>query len=69
VSVLVGRVATQRPCRAGRGFSCWPEIDGGSLALFALDAVWVAALCFVQARSKPTDATERTPIFAEVPSR
>jgi len=73
VCVLVGRIATQGPCRPGR-FSCWPEIDGGSLALFALDAAWIAALCFVQAaRSRPTDAPERPPVdrpdLADAPSR
>jgi hypothetical protein len=70
VCVLVGRVATQRPCRPGRQFSCWPEIDGGSLALFALDAAWVAALCFVQAaRSQPTEAAEPRPDIAAAASR
>jgi hypothetical protein len=70
VSVLVGRVATQRPCRPGRQFSCWPEIDGGSLVLFALDAAWVAALCFVQAaRAQPAEAAEPRPDIAAAPSR
>ena len=73
VSVLLGRVASQRPCHPGGRFSCLPDIDGGSLALFALDAAWVAALCFVQAtRLQPTDALERLPgrpDVAHVPSR
>lgn len=74
VSVLAGRVASQRPCHPGGRFTCSPDIDGGSLALFALDAAWVAALCFVQAaRSEPTDAADRPPVgrpdLADVPSR
>jgi hypothetical protein len=61
LSVLAARAASQRLCR-GR-ISCLPEADGGSLALFVLDAAWVAGLCFVQAvQSKPTDTTERDPV-------
>jgi len=68
LSVLAGRVGAQRTCSARRA-SCLPEIDGGSLALFALDAAWVAAVCFIQAaRSKPANAIERTPIVADSPS-
>lgn len=71
--LLAGRVASQRLCGSNRHY-CLPEIDGGSLALFALDAAWVAALCFVQAaRSQPTDAGERAPVgrrdMADAPSR
>ena len=73
VSVLAGRIASQRLCGGDR-HNCLPEIDGGSLALFALDASWVAALCFVQAgRSQSADATGRTPVgrpdLADAPSR
>jgi hypothetical protein len=73
VSVLAGRVASQRLCGGDRHF-CLPEIDGGSLTLLAIDAAWVAALCFVQAaQSQPTDAAEHTPVgrpdLADAPSR
>jgi len=71
-SVLAGRAASQQVCGGDR-HSCLPEIDGGSLALFALDAAWVAALCFVQAaRSQPSEAVEHTPVgrpdLADAPS-
>jgi hypothetical protein len=54
--------------------ACSPDIDAGTLALFAIDAAWVAALCCVQAaRSRPTDASEYPPVgrpdLADVPSR
>ncbi len=40
-----------------------PDVDSGSVALFALDATWVAPVCLIQAvLSKPTDATERPPV-------
>ena len=62
VSVLAGRIASQRLC-GGNRHNCLPEVDGGSLVLFALDAAWVAAMCFVQAaRSRPTDTAEHTPV-------
>jgi len=72
-SGLAGRVASQRLC-GGNRHTCLPEIDGGSLALFALDAVWIAALCFIQAAgSQPTDAAGRAtvdrPDLADAPSR
>jgi hypothetical protein len=42
---------------AGVSRAC--EVNGGSLALFALDAAWVAALCLIQsARSRLPDAIE-----------
>ena len=37
VCVLAAHLASRRPCRGGR-VSCLPEVNGGSLALFALDA-------------------------------
>ena len=66
VTILVGFLAawaaSQQACSGLRDKRCLPEVDGGSLALFAADAAWVAALCFIQAaRSKPTDTTERAP--------
>jgi hypothetical protein len=58
VCVLAAHLASRRLCRGGR-VSCLPEVNGGSLALFALDAAWVAALCFIQAaRSRLPDAIE-----------
>ncbi len=53
VTILVGFLAawaaSQQACSGLRDMTCMPEVDGGSLALFVLDAVWVAALCYVQA--------------------
>ncbi len=67
LSVLAARVASQRLCR-GR-VSCLPEADAGSLALFALDAAWVAGLCFIQAaRSDQLDAIEHAPDVADAPA-
>ncbi len=50
-----------------------PDVDSESVALFALDAAWVAALCFIQAAlSKPTEAIEHAPVgrpdVADAPS-
>jgi hypothetical protein len=72
--VLAGRVESQRPCRPGWRYPCLPDVDSASLALFALDAAWIAALCFIQvARSDPTDATDQptagTRDVAGTPSR
>ncbi len=52
---------------------CMPDVDSESVALFALDAAWVAALCFIQAAlSKPTEAIEHAPVgrpdVADAPS-
>jgi len=35
-------------CRSYRA-GCFPHVDGWAIALFALDAAWVAFLCFFQA--------------------
>jgi hypothetical protein len=44
--VLAEKVEAQR---CGGSISCMRDFDDGSLALFALDVIWVAALCFIQA--------------------
>ena len=44
--VLAGWIESGRVC--GRS-SCLPDVDAGALTLFALDAGWIAALCFIQA--------------------
>jgi hypothetical protein len=72
-SVLAGRVASQRLCGGSR-HTCLPEIDGGFITLFALDAAWIAALCFIQAAgSQPSDAAGRAPVgrpdLADAPAR
>jgi hypothetical protein len=46
VCVIAGWIESGRVC--GRN-SCLPDVDAGALALFALDAGWIAALCFIQA--------------------
>jgi hypothetical protein len=74
LSVRAGRAESQRPCRPGWRVPCLPDVDSGSLALFALDAAWVAALCFIEAaRAKPTRAIEPAPAsrpdVADAPSR
>ena len=44
--VLAGWIESGRVC--GRT-SCLPDVDVGALALFAIDAGWIAALCFIKA--------------------
>lgn len=46
VCVLAGWIGSGQVC--GRN-SCLPDVDVGALTLFALDAGWIAALCFIQA--------------------
>jgi hypothetical protein len=48
VGVVGGWAAYSQACD-GLERSCLPEVDTGSLALFGLNAAWVAALCFIQA--------------------
>jgi|1186.fasta_scaffold35186_2 hypothetical protein len=48
VGVVAGWAAYSQECD-GLQKRCLPEVSAGSLALFALDAAWVAALCFIQA--------------------
>jgi hypothetical protein len=72
--VLAGWIESHRPCRPRWVNPCLPDVDGGSFALFVLDAAWVAAVCFIQAAlSKPTDAIEHVPVgrpdVADAPSR
>ena len=72
--VFAGWIELHRPCRHRWRNPCLPDVDSGSLALFALDAAWVAAVCFIQAAlSKPTDATELAPVarpdVTDAPSR
>jgi hypothetical protein len=74
LTVLAGRLVSERPHRPRWRYSRFPDIDGGSLALFAIDAAWVAAMCFIQAAlSKPTDGIEHAPVgrpdVADAPSR
>jgi hypothetical protein len=61
--VLAGWIESGRVC--GRR-SCLPDVDVGALTLFALDAAWIAALCFIQAAqsnraSSPTVGAHETP--------
>jgi hypothetical protein len=56
VCVLAGWIESGRVC--GRN-SCLPDVDVGALALFALDAGWIAALCFFQA-ARSNRASSRT---------
>jgi hypothetical protein len=61
--VFAGWIESGRVC--GRR-SCLPDVDVGALTLFALDAAWIAALCFIQAAqsrraSSPTVAAHETP--------
>src|SRR4051794_31147207 len=59
VGVVSGWAAYSQVCDAYRDTRCLADIDAGSLALFALDAAWVAGLCFIQAaRLKLPDAIE-----------
>lgn len=44
--VLAEQIEAQQRCGA---ISCIRDFDDGSLVLFALDVMWVAALCFIQA--------------------
>lgn len=54
--VILGK-ASFRPCRVHALFTCLREVNVGTLLThFALDAAWVAALCFIQAaQSKPAE--------------
>jgi len=59
VGVVAGWAAYSQVCDAYRHTRCLADVDAGSLALFALDAAWIAALCFIQApRLKLPDAIE-----------
>ena len=53
VTILVGLFvawsASTQACSGYRDKKCSPEVTLGGLALFVLDAAWVAALCFIQA--------------------
>ena len=49
VGVVAGWAAYLQACDGYGQKRCFAEVDAGSLALFALDAAWVAALCFIQA--------------------
>ena len=49
VGVVAGWTAYSQACGAYRYTRCLTDVDAGSLALFALDAAWVAGLCFIQA--------------------
>ena len=46
---LLQRLPPLQACGAYRYTRCLTDVDAGSLALFALDAAWVAGLCFIQA--------------------
>src|SRR3954467_2885502 len=60
VGVVAGWAAYSQVCDAYRHTRCLADVDAGSLALFALDAAWIAALCFIQApRLKLPDEIER----------
>ena len=71
--VLAGWIESNRPCRPRWVDPCMPDVDSGSLALFALDAAWVAAVCFIQAAlpKPPTRSSTRVgrPDVADAPSR
>jgi hypothetical protein len=61
--VLAGWIESGRVCPRR---SCLPDVDGRALTLFALDAAWIAALCFIQAArsrraSSPTVGAHETP--------
>ncbi len=49
IGVATGWAAYSQACDGYWEKRCLPEVGTESLALFALDAVWVAALCFIQA--------------------
>jgi hypothetical protein len=49
IGVAAGWAAYSLTCDGYWDKGCLPEVGAGSLALFALDAAWVAALCFIQA--------------------
>ena len=49
IGVATGWAAYSLACDGYWEKRCLPEVDTASLALFALDAAWVAALCFIQA--------------------
>lgn len=69
--VLLGK-ASFRPCRVHALFTCLREVNVGTLLThFALDAAWVAALCFIQSvRPKPVQrAPVDEPEAASSPSR
>ena len=67
VSVVAGSVWSGRPCHPPGRRPCLPHVDGGSLALFAIDAAWVAALCFIQAaRSRSSVDVARSAVDARL---
>ena len=67
VSVVAGSVWSGRPCHPPGRRPCLPHVDGGSLALFAIDAAWVAALCFIQAaRSRSSVDVARSTVDARL---
>ena len=74
VTILVGFLAawaaSQQACSGLRDKRCMPEVDGGSLALIVLDAVWVAALCFIQAAqsNRASSPTAGAHEFPELPA-
>jgi hypothetical protein len=74
VTILVGFLAAwaaaQQACSGLPDKTCMPEVDGGSLALFVLDAAWVGALCFIQAAqsNRASSPTAGAHEFSEPPA-
>src|SRR3954451_3194521 len=68
VGVVAGWAASSQVCDAYRHTRCLADVDAGSLALFALDAAWIAALCFIQGARFEVARRDRA-AGAEGPSR